>query len=79
MDFFPYIFGNHQPSEELKRQFFMFHFTEIKWLIEIYDKNPWWIVYFTELYGTANLSQPAVACLKLTMETLEQGVKYVKS
>ena len=25
------------------------------------------------------LSQPAIACSKLTIETLEQGVKYVQS
>ena len=25
------------------------------------------------------LSQPAIACTKLTIETLEQGVKYVQS
>ena len=25
------------------------------------------------------LSQPAITCSKLTMETLEQGVKYVQS
>ena len=24
-------------------------------------------------------TQPAITCLKLTIETLEQGVKYVKS
>ena len=24
-------------------------------------------------------SQPAITCLKLTIETLEQGVKYVQS
>ena len=26
-----------------------------------------------------DLSQPAIACSKLTIETLEQGVKYVQS
>ena len=26
-----------------------------------------------------NISQPAIACSKLTIETLEQGVKYVQS
>ena len=26
-----------------------------------------------------SLSQPAIACSKLTIETLEQGVKYVQS
>ena len=25
------------------------------------------------------MSQPAITCLKLTIETLEQGVKYVQS
>ena len=29
-------------------------------------------------YGMAH-SQPAIACSKLTIETLEQGVKYVQS
>ena len=27
----------------------------------------------------ASLCQPAITCLKLTIETLEQGVKYVQS
>ena len=27
----------------------------------------------------AYLSQPAITCSKLTIETLEQGVKYVQS
>ena len=30
-------------------------------------------------YGLQILTQPAIACSKLTIETLEQGVKYVKS
>ena len=28
---------------------------------------------------TLSLSQPAITCLKLTIETLEQGVKYIQS
>ena len=31
------------------------------------------------LAGAENPSQPAVTCLKLTIETLEQGIKYVQS
>ena len=27
----------------------------------------------------ADITQPAIACSKLTIETLEQGVKYVQS
>ena len=31
-------------------------------------------IYRRSVYGT----QPAITCLKLTVETLEQGVKYVQ-
>ena len=31
------------------------------------------------LAGTSYVSQPAFTCSKLTIETLEQGVKYVQS
>ena len=31
------------------------------------------------IYDKATQSQPAFACKKLTIETLEQGVKYVQS
>ena len=35
---------------------------------------------FTELKETVSvLTQPASTCSKLTIETLEQGVKYVQS
>ena len=34
--------------------------------------------FFEELQNNI-LTQPAITCLKLTIETLEQGVKYVKS
>ena len=30
-------------------------------------------------YSWLRSSQPAIACSKLTIETLEQGVKYVQS
>ena len=33
----------------------------------------------TEIFKSGLVSQPAIACLKLTIETLEQGVKYVQS
>ena len=29
--------------------------------------------------GKQNYAQPALACSKLTVETLEEGVKYVQS
>ena len=29
--------------------------------------------------SSGGISQPAIACSKLTIETLEQGVKYVQS
>ena len=33
-----------------------------------------------KVYNLSNqLSQPAITCSKLTIETLEQGVKYVQS
>ena len=41
------------------------------------NHNHWgvnWIGGFKKL-----VSQPAITCLKLTVETLEQGVKYVQS
>ena len=31
------------------------------------------------LFLQMKLAQPAFACLKLTIETLEQGVKYVQN
>ena len=33
----------------------------------------------SELKIWSNLSQPVITCSKLTIETLEQGVKYVQS
>ena len=30
-------------------------------------------------YKVKYITQPAIACSKLTIETLEQGVKYVQS
>ena len=38
------------------------------------------IVIRVERIGKSDtISQPAFTCLKLTIETLEQGVKYVQS
>ena len=37
------------------------------------------LVIFFQLIESRNHSQPAITCSKLTMETLEQGVKYVQS
>ena len=31
------------------------------------------------LKNKTNITQPAITCSKLTIETLEQGVKYVQS
>ena len=31
------------------------------------------------LYHNISISQPAITCSKLTIETLEQGLKYVQS
>ena len=50
----------------------------VKGLTEIYYK------YTNSLYYTIQSSivqsaQPAITCSKLTMETLEQGMKYVQS
>ena len=43
-------------------------------------------LYVTTLPGlvaigivVVEMTQPAITCLKLTIETLEQGVKYVRS
>ena len=36
-------------------------------------------VNITKVLGTAVLTQPAITCSKLTIETLEQAVKYVQS
>ena len=47
-----------------------------------------WTVWYTQISGLRLLilfmfirmsTQPAIACSKLTIETLEQGVKYVQS
>ena len=35
--------------------------------------------YLLETKNTENACQPAFACSRLTIETLEQGVKYVQS
>ena len=32
-----------------------------------------------KVFWSLNITQPAITCLKLTIETLEQGVKYVQS
>ena len=39
------------------------------------NMNIWVIDTLNQLFS----SQPAIACSKLTIETLEQGVKYVQS
>ena len=39
-----------------------------KWMITFFSIFPW---------SKTSLTQPAFTCSKLTMETLEQGVKYV--
>ena len=44
------------------------------WLSEIKKKNESWNSIEVLLQ-----SQPAITCSKLTIETLEQGVKYVQS
>ena len=31
------------------------------------------------LYVTSRVLQPAITCLKLTIETVEQGMKYIQS
>ena len=36
-------------------------------------------ILFETLYNLEGTSQPAITCSKLTIETLEQGVKYVQS
>ena len=41
-----------------------------------YPKRPKSVSYF---YKKLNLTQPVFTCSKLTIETLEQGVKYVQS
>ena len=41
-----------------------------------------WFLYECNLNGLIEgreLTQPAITCLKLTIETLEQGVKYIQS
>ena len=53
-------------------------------------KHNIWHIYHTKKYYNdktnlhlyefcLNSSQPAITCSKLTIETLEQGVKYVQS
>ena len=37
----------------------------------------YFIFYLLRLYGVT--AQPAITCSKLTIETLEQGVKHVQS
>ena len=34
---------------------------------------------YEKVYITLKVTQPAITCSKLTIETLEQGVKYVQS
>ena len=50
--------------------FYMKYKTGLKWVIK----------YMGKFFVTVErLSQPAFTCSKLTIETLEQGVKYVQS
>ena len=37
------------------------------------------ISYYHKCFSHLGYSQPAITCSKLTIETLEQGVKYVQS
>ena len=43
-----------------------------------YDYRPDWIAHFRPARNQ-ELPQPAFTCSKLTIETLEQGMKYVQS
>ena len=36
-------------------------------------------IFVSEVYVYCFMSQPATTCSKLTIETVEQGVKYVQS
>ena len=56
------------------------HFTLRKTAIEQY----WVIQHLLKMHswsyqGLQNPSQPTITCSKLTIETIEQGVKYVQS
>ena len=37
------------------------------------------VIFITRVLRNSTTSQPAITCSKLTIETLEQGVKYVQS
>ena len=71
---FIFLFGGAEKNlfiESKLSQLHVIHYTNLKQSSYIFNKN------ITQ-NQRAN-SQPAIACSKLTIETLEQGVKYVQS
>ena len=46
---------------------------------KIFPNNAFETAEFWCIVGLTTISQPAITCSKLTIETLEQGVKYVQS
>ena len=52
---------------------FVFPLSKVLWSLNLESDN------FVEEIQQLNASQPAFTCPKLTIETLEQGMKYVQS
>ena len=57
--------------------FLMYSMCTVYFELKIFSKNE--IFNLTTFWSTKALSQPAFSCSKLTIETLEEAVKYVQS